>query len=239
MAAPVRLTQSANLLAEHALDLLTEAAATPGAVLANSLSAEDMVLTDLIWRADLPIRIITLDTGMLPAESLALLAKANAHYGIKIEVFAPDAKAVTDFVAAQGSAYGFYDSLEARKACCALRKIVPLDRALVGATSWITGMRRDQAESRADVSERAFDQARGIDKFNPLAAWTWQDVLNYTATWEVPISALYQRGYVSIGCDPCTRALKPGEHPRMGRWWWETDAAGKECGLHNTALTQV
>jgi phosphoadenosine phosphosulfate reductase len=218
--------------AEAALDLLVEAAATPGAVLANSLSAEDMVLTDLVVRAGLPVRVVTLDTGMLPQASHDVLHRANAHFGIEIEVFAPDPSDVAAFVAAQGSAYSFYDSLEARKACCGLRKLVPLDRALAGASSWITGMRREQAESRAELETRAFDQARGLAKYNPLADWTWSDVLDYTSTWEVPVSALYQRGYVSIGCDPCTRALKPGEHPRMGRWWWETDATSKECGLH-------
>jgi phosphoadenosine phosphosulfate reductase len=221
-----------SVLAEQALDLLTEAAATPGAVLANSLSAEDMVLTDLIVRAGLPVRIITLDTGMLPQASLDLLARANAHFGIAIEVFSPDPAAVADFVETQGSAYAFYDSLKIRQACCALRKIVPLDAALVGATSWITGMRKEQADSRAGLPLRDRDHARGIAKFSPLANWTWDDVGDYCAIWKVPMSALYQQGYVSIGCDPCTRALKPGEHPRMGRWWWEADAGAKECGLH-------
>jgi phosphoadenosine phosphosulfate reductase len=217
---------------EAVLDLLTEAAASGAAVLANSLSAEDMVLTDLIVRAGLPIRIVTLDTGMLPKESLALIEQANRHFGITIEVFSPEQSAVADFVQAQGSAYSFYDSLAARKACCALRKIAPLDRALVGASAWITGMRRDQAESRGGLPETDRDQARAIGKYNPLASWSWDEVLAYAAAWNVPMNALYQRGYVSIGCDPCTRALKAGEHPRMGRWWWESDAAGKECGLH-------
>ena len=218
--------------AEAALDLLVEAAATPGAVLANSLSAEDMVLTDLVVRAGLPVRIVTLNTGMLPAASHDLLARANAHFGIEIEVLEPAPSDVARFVASEGSAYSFYDSLEARKACCALRKVAPLDRALAGASSWITGMRREQADSRTGLEARDWDRGRGLPKYNPLADWSWSQVLDYTATWNVPMSVLYQRGYVSIGCDPCTRALKPGEHPRMGRWWWETDAAAKECGLH-------
>jgi phosphoadenosine phosphosulfate reductase len=227
-------TPAQDLLAksEAVRDLLTEAAAGGAAVLANSLSVEDMVLTDLIVRAGLPVRIVTLDTGMLPKESLALIDQANRHFGITIEVFGPDLSAVADFVKSQGSAYSFYDSLEARKACCALRKIGPLDRALVGASAWITGMRRDQAESRGALPEVDHDPARKIGKYNPLASWSWDDVLAYAATWDVPMNGLYQRGYVSIGCDPCTRALKAGEHPRMGRWWWESDAAGKECGLH-------
>ncbi|MCU0881164.1 MAG: phosphoadenylyl-sulfate reductase [Hyphomonadaceae bacterium] len=232
MTADLKPIHDSRSKAEAALDLLVEAAATPGAVLANSLSAEDMVLTDLLVRAGLPVRIVTLDTGMLPAASHELLERAQAHFGIEIEVFAPEASDVAGFVAAQGSAYSFYDSLEARKTCCALRKVVPLDRALAGASSWITGMRREQADSRAGLQAREHDHARSVPKYNPLADWSWSDVLDYTATWEVPISTLYQRGYVSIGCDPCTRALKPGEHPRMGRWWWETDAATKECGLH-------
>lgn len=227
-------SSASDLLAksEAVLDLLTEAAAGGAAVLANSLSAEDMALTDLIVRAGLPIRIVTLDTGMLPKESLTLIEQANRHFGITIEVFGPQLSAVADFVQAQGSAFSFYDSLAARKACCALRKINPLDQALAGASAWITGMRRDQAESRGGLPEVDHDHARKIGKYNPLASWSWDDVLAHAGAWDVPMNALYQRGYVSIGCDPCTRALKAGEHPRMGRWWWESDGAGKECGLH-------
>jgi phosphoadenosine phosphosulfate reductase len=228
---------AAKVSRTHAL--LAEAVAAGPAVLANSLSAEDMVLTAMIAAARLPVAIITLDTGMLPPESLALIGAAEARFGIAIEVYRPDAAAISAYVGERGSAYAFYDSLEARKACCMMRKVAPLDAALAGAGSWITGMRREQAASRDGLAEAEFDADRAMAKFNPLAAWSWDDVQEFAAAHDVPMNSLYQRGYVSIGCGPCTRALKPGEHPRAARWWWEDETAAKECGLHVAAGSQT
>lgn len=212
--------------------LLAQAAADGPAALANSLSAEDMVLTHMIASDGLAIGVFTLDTGMLPPESLELIAAAQERWGLAIDVYRPDADAVGGYVAHRGSAYAFYVSLEARKSCCAIRKVEPLGRALAGKRAWITGMRRDQADSRAGLEPVEADAVRRMIKYNPLADWSWDEVTAYAQAHDVPMNALYARGYVSIGCGPCTRALRPGEHPRTARWWWEQDDAGKECGLH-------
>lgn len=212
--------------------LLAQAAQDGPTALANSLSAEDMVLTHMIATQELAISVFTLDTGMLPPESLELIDAARDRWGLTIDVYRPDADAVAGYVAHRGSAYAFYESLEARKSCCAIRKVEPLGRALAGKRTWITGMRREQAESRAGLEPVEVDAARRMIKYNPLSDWGWDDVTAYAAAHDVPMNALYARGYVSIGCGPCTRALRPGEHPRTARWWWEQDSAGKECGLH-------
>jgi len=201
------------------------------AVLASSFGAEDMVLVDLIARGPLPIAIITLDTGRLPRETHALIAGTRARYGIEINVQAPQADSVARYVATHGLD-GFYESVEARKACCETRKVEPLRRALLGKRAWITGLRREQSDSRAGVALQDYDGAHELWKFNPLADWSDDDVWTYLKQNNVPYNALHDRGYPSIGCDPCTRAVKPGEHPRAGRWWWEQEGVRKECGLH-------
>jgi len=203
------------------------------AALASSLSAEDMVLTDAIARARLPIEIFVLDTGRLHAESLSLMHKIRNRYGIEVRVFAPDAAAVAQYVQANGRD-AFYGSVELRKRCCEIRKVEPLGRALAGKRAWLTGQRRDQAASRAELAEREFDAVHGIEKFNPLAGWSESEVWEYLRANHVPYNRLYDQGYRSIGCAPCTRPVLPGEHPRAGRWWWEEEAAQKECGLHLT-----
>jgi phosphoadenosine phosphosulfate reductase len=198
--------------------------------LASSLSAEDMVLTALIASEKLPISIFTLQTGRLHPETVEMIEKTRVHFGVAVEEYLPEPAAVDAYVNANGL-NAFYDSVELRKACCHIRKVEPLNRALAGKAAWVTGQRRDQAASRADLNEEDFDAARGIPKFNPLADWTWEDVLAFVEARGVPINPLHKRGYVSIGCDPCTRAIRPGEDPRAGRWWWETSDS-KECGLH-------
>jgi phosphoadenosine phosphosulfate reductase len=202
---------------------------------ATSLSMEDMVLTDLIARNGFAVDIFTLDTGRLPNETYDLLAKIEQHYrSIRIRVIFPMSQAVQDLVQQQGI-NGFYESTQARKACCAVRKIEPLKRALSGASAWITGLRREQSEARAELTLKSFDELTQLDKVNPLLEWTLEDVSAYLTTHQVPISALHAKGYPSIGCAPCTRAIAPGEHPRAGRWWWEISQAGQaaqECGLH-------
>ena len=202
------------------------------AVLAHSLQAEDMVLTDVIARANLPIEIFVLDTGRLHGDSLALIDRIRRHYALEVRVYAPDAGAVSDYVRQHGRD-AFYGSVELRKRCCEIRKVEPLARALAGKRAWITGQRRAQAASRASLAERELDAAHGLEKFNPLAAWTEDEVWNYIRSERVPYNRLYDQGYRSIGCAPCTRPVMQGEDVRAGRWWWE-EAGHKECGLHIT-----
>lgn len=205
--------------------------------LASSLSAEDMVITDAIARLRLPITVFTLDTGRLHQETVDLIGAVQARYGLKIEVYRPDKADVAAFVAAHGRD-GFYDGVAQRKLCCSIRKVAPLGRALTGRDAWITGQRREQAHSRAALAEREHDDERDIAKYNPLAAWSWADVLDYVGRFEAPMSPLYARGYASIGCEPCTKPVRPGEDPRAGRWWWENEDS-KECGLHTTLTTAL
>ncbi|MCU0869552.1 MAG: phosphoadenylyl-sulfate reductase [Burkholderiales bacterium] len=231
VAPAARATPAAVREAALHAQLAEIAVAFPDAALASSLGAEDMVLTDAILRARLPLAIFTLDTGRLHAETLALVDAVQQRYGATIVRVQPDAAAVDAHVAAHG-AFAFYDSVALRKACCAIRKVEPLARALAGRRAWITGLRRAQSAARADVPAREVE-ASGRVKFNPLADWSEADVWHYLDAHAVPRNALHARGYPSIGCEPCTRAIKPGEDIRAGRWWWESDtAAKKECGLH-------
>ena len=198
--------------------------------LANSLGAEDMVLTDIVARLQLPIGIFTLETGRLHKETLATLASAEAHYGIRIERFQPEAADVETYVREHGL-NSMYESVELRKRCCEIRKIKPLQRALAEKKAWITGLRRAQAVTRTELPLQEFDAAHGIEKFSPLADWSEEDVWAYIEAFNVPFNPLHKRGYPSIGCEPCTRAIRPGEDIRAGRWWWESSDS-KECGLH-------
>lgn len=215
----------------HAEALLHSAAAQhPGRiVLASSLGAEDMVLTDLVARTRLPIAVATLETGTLHTQTLALAQRAEAQYGLTIERHQPVADAVVNFVRRHGDD-AMYRSVELRKACCALRKLEPLQRLLAGRTAWITGLRREQSGTRATVPFSETDE-RGRTKLNPLADWSWHDVWHYIASRDVPYNTLHDAFMPSIGCEPCTRAIAVGEDFRAGRWWWESDGA-KECGLH-------
>ncbi|MGZ5036244.1 MAG: phosphoadenylyl-sulfate reductase [Usitatibacter sp.] len=208
------------------------------AALASSFGAEDMVILDLIARDGLAIGIFTLDTGRLPRETHDLIAEVRDRYGLDIDVFSPWPGSVDSYVEQYGID-GFYDTVDARKACCNVRKVEPLRRALAGRRAWITGLRREQAESRADVREAEHEIDSTRWKFNPLADWTDEDVWEYLRANRVPYNPLHDRGYPSIGCDPCTRAVKPGESPRAGRWWWEKDGARKECGLHEIPIRVV
>ena len=201
------------------------------AALASSFGAEDMVLVDLIAWDGLDIAIFTLDTGRLPHETHALIDRVRQHYGLLIDVVTPRSRSVDAYVGRHGLD-GFYEGVEQRKACCHVRKVEPLKRALRGKRAWITGLRREQAESRAVVQARDHDETHGLWKFNPLADWTAEQVWAYLRDRKVPYHALHDRGYPSIGCEPCTRPVKPGEDPRAGRWWWEREGAAKECGLH-------
>jgi phosphoadenosine phosphosulfate reductase len=201
-------------------------------VQASSLGAEDMVLTDLIVRHGLDIPVAMLDTGRLHAETLALRQRAEAHYGITIEVYQGDAQSIADFVRTHGED-AMYRSVALRHACCELRKLQPLQQLLAGRDAWITGLRREQSSHRADVPLEAPD-AQGRIKLSPLADWSWADVWHYIASHQVPYNPLHDAFMPSIGCAPCTRPIAVGEDFRAGRWWWEDDER-RECGLHLAA----
>lgn len=207
------------------------------ATLANSLGAEDMVLTDLVARNKLGIEIFMLDTGRLNTETYAVLQAATDKYGIQVQVYYPQTDALQNWVR-QNGINAFYQSVDQRKACCEVRKVEPLRRALSSKKAWITGLRRAQSVTRRDLPFEEFDDANGLIKFNPLADWSEQEVWAYIRRHEVPYNALHDQGYPSIGCAPCTRALSAGEDIRAGRWWWE-DPETKECGLHPGAKNVV
>ena len=206
------------------------------AALASSLSAEDMVLTDMIARQRLPIDLFTLDTGRLHRDTLELLGEIRRRYGREVQVFSPEAKAMGDYVARHGR-NAFYGSIELRRRCCEIRKVEPLGRALAGRDAWITGQRRAQTAARADLGREEFDAVHGLKKFNPLADWSEDEVWRYIRERDVPYNPLYDQGYRSIGCAPCTRPVVAGEDPRAGRWWWE-QASVRECGIHLEKTTQ-
>jgi len=202
----------------------------PNLCLASSLGKEDQVLTHLIARNDLPIEIVTLDTGRLFSETHALLEETRRHYGISIRVAMPDPEDLEDIVSERGSAF-FRESVADRKHCCFLRKVRPLRRMLRGRGAWLTGLRRDQSQNRGAVTVAEWDEANELVKINPL--WNWDDARleRYVTEHQIPVNALHAKGFPSIGCAPCTRAVAPGEHPRAGRWWWESDQQ-RECGIH-------
>lgn len=214
-----------------ALNLLNAAIAEyPNITLANSYGAEDMVLTDIIVQEKLAIEIFSLDTGRLPAETYTLMGEVEEHYNIKPIVFFPKHEAVEDYVRTKGI-NAFYESVELRKACCHMRKVEPLKRALQGKQAWITGMRAEQSATRTSLPLREYDEGNKLEKFNPLTDWTEQEVWAYIRLHGLPYNALHDQFYPSIGCAPCTRAVAIGEDIRAGRWWWE-DPNSKECGLH-------
>lgn len=200
------------------------------AALASSLSAEDMVITEAIVRLRLPISIFVIDTGRLHAETLELMRQVQAFYGIALEVWRPRGEAVADFLVRHGRD-AFYESRSLRIACCHLRKVEPLARALAGREAWLSGQRRAQDGGRAGLKLEEFDSRHGLAKYNPLADWPDAAVWAVAARRAIPLNPLHRCGYPSLGCAPCTRAVRAGEDPRAGRWWWES-SAGKECGLH-------
>ena len=197
---------------------------------ANSMGAEDMVLTDIIQREQLPIEIFSLDTGRLPVETYDLIAEVEHTYNTKLKIFFPLAETVEQYVRLHGI-NAFYESVDLRKTCCHMRKVEPLGRALKDKKAWITGMRAQQSATRADLPIREFDAGNNLEKFNPLSDWTEQETWAYIRMHEVPYNKLHDQFYPSIGCAPCTRAVAIGEDVRAGRWWWENPDS-KECGLH-------
>ncbi len=206
----------------------------PGQVVfSSSLGQEDQVLTDAIFKNDLPVKIFTIDTGRLFNETYELLDRTEARYKKKIDVYFPNAADVEEFVAAKGI-NSFYESVDNRKACCHIRKVIPLNRALAGSKVWVTGLRAEQSNNRHNMPMIEWSEEKQLYKFNPLINWSYDDMISYIEKNNVPYNRLHDKGFVSIGCAPCTRAIEPGEDARAGRWWWETSQ--KECGLHATVV---
>lgn len=199
-------------------------------VFSTSLQLEDQAILHAIAESGADIDIFTLDTGRLFPEVLETVELSELRYGVRIRLVTPEASEVEQLVARDG-VFGFRHSVENRKSCCEIRKVRPLNRELVGAQGWISGLRREHSEERADVALAAWDDARGLIKVNPVADWSTGDLTAYIAANNIPVNPLHARGFVSIGCAPCTRAVQPGENPRAGRWWWEHEEK-KECGLH-------
>jgi phosphoadenosine phosphosulfate reductase len=197
----------------------------------TALGEEDQVLTHLISTLNLPIEIFTLDTGRLFAETYDLLSLTSNHYKTPIQVYFPEAIAVEEYVQRQGI-NGFYDSIENRKQCCQIRKVQPLKRALANADLWITGLRGSQSNNRQQMKKIEWDEGMNVLKYNPLLDWSDEQLNEFIEQHKVPVNTLHKKGFASIGCAPCTRAILPGEDLRAGRWWWESSA--KECGLHST-----
>jgi phosphoadenosine phosphosulfate reductase len=214
---------------EQALAFLAEK--FEGAIaFSTSLGIEDQALTHIIYSNNLPIRVFTLDTGRLFPETYSLLQRTNNRYNTKIEVFFPKHTEVEDLLNKKGP-FSFYDSIEARKECCFVRKVEPLNRALKGVKCWITGIRREQSDARQNLQLLEWDEKQQLVKFNPLLEWSLEEVKAFVKKENIPYNPLHDKGFVSIGCAPCTRAIREGEDFRAGRWWWE-DNSKKECGLH-------
>lgn len=198
-------------------------------VFSSSLGQEDQVITDAIFRNNIPVTVFTIDTGRLFNETYELLDKTIARYKQPVKVYFPDATDVEAFVLQKGI-NSFYESVDNRKECCHIRKVKPLNRALAGAKVWVTGLRSEQSANRNQMPMIEWDEGRQLYKFNPLINWTYGEVLDYLNVNNVPYNSLHDKGFISIGCAPCTRAIGHGEDARAGRWWWESSQ--KECGLH-------
>jgi len=203
----------------------------PGRVIfTTSLGIEDQVITHKIFSNNLDVKVITLDTGRLFPQTYDVFSSTIIKYNKKINVYFPESEAVEKMVTEKGP-YSFYQSVENRKECCRIRKVAPLKRALDGMEVWISGIRADQSDNRSQMDWIEYDEAKNLYKFYPLFNWSFDDVKSFVKENNVPYNSLHDKGFVSIGCEPCTKAIKPGEDFRAGRWWWENEG-GKECGLH-------
>lgn len=203
----------------------------PGKVIfTTSLGIEDQVITHKIFTNSIDIKVITLDTGRLFPQTYDVLSNTIIRYNKTINIYFPEYEAIEKMVTEKGP-LSFYQSVENRKECCTVRKVVPLNRALTGMECWISGIRADQSDNRNHMEWLEYDESKNLFKFYPLFDWSYDEVKNFVKENNVPYNTLHDKGYVSIGCEPCTRAVKPGEDFRAGRWWWENDG-GKECGLH-------
>lgn len=202
-----------------------------GAVQMSSFGLEDVALYDMYWRINAKARVMTLDTLRLPTETYTLFDQFQLRYRVEIETQYPDLEAVKAMINEKGFNL-FFKGVQNRKQCCGVRKVDPLNRALAGVDAWVTGLRRDQGMERGGIDIVEWDEPHGNYKVNPLANWSFEDVREYVTANSVPYNELHDRGYPSLGCAPCTRAIEPGEDIRAGRWWWESDPDAKECGLH-------
>lgn len=200
------------------------------ATFSTSFGQEDQVITHMILSNNLPIDIFTLDTGRMFEDTYRVMQRTNEKYKTNIKVLFPESIAIEELYKEKG-AYSFYESIENRKECCNIRKVQPLKRALSGYKIWITGLRAQQSENRSNLSKAQFDKSFNLTKVNPLLDWSLEDINTYLKEHNIPQNALHSKGFISIGCSPCTRAIKEGEDIRAGRWWWE-DTSKKECGLH-------
>ncbi|MBN1251679.1 MAG: phosphoadenylyl-sulfate reductase [Bacteroidales bacterium] len=203
----------------------------------TSFGQEDQVITDIIFKNDIDIEVFTLDTGRFFEETYKVWNKTIEKYNKKITVYFPDKEEVERLVSEKGP-YSFYESIENRKECCNIRKVNPLKRALGNVDLWITGLRAEQSEARLELEYFSFEESFKLTKFNPLKDWTISEVVEYLKVNSVPYNILHDKGFISIGCSPCTRAIKEGEDIRAGRWWWE-DKSKKECGLHDTSSNNI
>lgn len=232
------LSQTLQAKVEHSKTIIKKIIADHSPVVfANSLGAEDMVLTDLLAKSFPEVSIFSLDTGRLPAETYDLMQKTEEAYGIKLKMYYPDTAALEEFIREEGI-NPFYRSVDLRKSCCGIRKVQPLKRALADQGAWITGLRRSQSVTRTELAEIEHDEVFGLYKANPLADWEESEVWDYIKALNVPYNALHDQNYPSLGCAPCTRAITPGEDVRAGRWWWENPEL-KECGLHAGPTTAI
>ena len=204
------------------------------AVFSTSFGLEDQIISHLIFEHALPIRVFTLDTGRNFQETYSTWNKTLLKYQQPIEVFFPRPESVEELMRTKGP-NSFYESIDNRKECCHIRKVEPLNRALASQAAWVTGIRAEQSPNRQAMDPVEWDAAHELVKIHPLFDWTWEQAGDFAATHAIPVNPLHKQGFVSVGCAPCTRAIKPGEDFRAGRWWWE-DLAAKECGLHSAAL---
>jgi phosphoadenosine phosphosulfate reductase len=228
-----------ELAAAHPRELIAWALQRFGrerSVVVTGLQAEGVAVTDMAVEVDPQVRVVTIDTGRLPPETYDYIDMLREHFDREIEVLHPDANLLSEYTT-QNGVNGFYNSVQLRLDCCHIRKVEPLERLLGGVDAWFTGLRRTQSDRRASTPVIEHDLAHGgIAKVNPVATWTEQQVREHLAARKVPLHPLYGRGYTSIGCGPCTRAIQPGEHERAGRWWWE-QGIDKECGIHGRPQT--
>ena len=199
-------------------------------IFTTSFGMEDQVITDIICKNNLPVKFMTLDTGRLFEETYKVFSRTIEKYNIQIEACHPDPEDLSNLLKKKGP-FSFYESVENRKECCNIRKVIPLRKALAGNNVWITGLRSEQSESRAEIKTISYDEGYGIIKYNPLHNWTLEEVKSYIKENNIPYNVLHDRGFPSIGCAPCTRTVAEGEDIRSGRWWWESNTK-KECGLH-------
>jgi len=220
-----------NSKLEKILELLSEISNKYEApCLSSSLSAEDMVITDLIATHKFPISVFCIDTGRLHHQTYELMQRVKENYSLDITVYSPEADDLESYINTKGP-NAFYQSVDYRKLCCHIRKVIPLGRALKGKSLWLTGLRKQQSSTRTELSVFDWDENFKIEKCNPLLDWAEDEVWDYIHAKSVPYNKLHDQGYPSIGCEPCTRAIKPSEDVRAGRWWWESPES-KECGLH-------